>query len=216
LEEFVKIFLDTADLEHIKFFESFIDGVTTNPSIMSKYGASMHTRIIKDICNMVTGHVSVEVISEKYDEMMIEGRAIASIHEQVCVKLPCTYDGLRVCKSLSGDGISTNLTLCFSPTQAILAAKCGATYVSPFIGRLEDIGHDGMQLIKEITEIYREHSYATKVISASVRSVQHVVESALLGADVVTVSEKILRCCINHPLTAEGLKIFANDWKHKK
>jgi transaldolase len=209
----MKIFLDTANLDDIAFYRDFIDGVTTNPTIMSEYKSSEHADIIRKICNSVPGHVSVEVISEKLDDMLKEARSIASIHEKVCIKLPCTYDGFRTCRRLSADGIATNLTLCFSTTQALLAAKCGATYVSPFIGRLEDIGHDGLSLLEEISEIYDANSYETEILSASVRNLQHVIHSAMIGVDAITLPTKILQQCFDHPLTESGLKIFARDWK---
>ena len=212
----MKIFLDTANLEDIERYKHFIDGVTTNPSIMSQYESSEHANIIRQICNLVRSHVSVEVISEKYDDILAESKALTSIHERVCIKLPCTYDGFLACKRLSSKGIATNLTLCFSAGQAIFAAKCGATYVSPFIGRLDDTGHSGLELIGEISEIYRTSRFETEILSASVRSVHHVIQSAMIGVDAITFSPKILQQCLEHPLTESGLKTFANDWKNRK
>jgi transaldolase len=212
----MEIFLDTADLDEIALYKDFIDGVTTNPSIISKIGTDNFEARVKEICRLVSGPVSAEVASEKYDDMLEEGRRLAKIYSNVCVKLPCTFDGLRVCKTLSSEGISTNLTLCFSPTQALLAAKCGATYVSPFIGRLDDVGHDGILLIEEILDIFETHGYETRVLAASVRNIQHVIQSATLGAGAITLPPQILKQCFDHPLTTKGLEIFAKDWKKRK
>jgi transaldolase len=209
----MKIFLDTANLEDITYYKSFIDGVTTNPSIMSQYDFNDHNEIIRKICTLVPDHVSVEVISEKFDDMLKEGKKLASIHDQICIKLPCTYDGLRVCRILSSEGIATNLTLCFSSSQAILAAKCGATYISPFIGRLDDVGQEGITLIEEISEIYASNGFKTEILAASIRSVRHVIQSATIGVGAITMSPKILQHCLEHPLTDIGLKIFIKDWE---
>lgn len=211
----VQIFLDTADLDEIRHYKDFIDGVTTNPSILSKYGEKDCKNIILKICDLVRGHVSVEVVSETAEEMLTEGKTIAKLHDQICVKLPCTYDGLRVCKILSKDGIATNLTLCFSAAQAIFAARCGATYVSPFIGRLDDIGMDGLSLIEEIYEIYRRNGYETGILAASVRNSRHVLQAAIIGANAITMSPKVLQSCMTHHLTNAGLQIFARDWKNR-
>ncbi len=212
----MKIFLDTADLEDITFYKSFIDGVTTNPTILSKYDSNDHKDIIQKICRLVSGHVSVEVVTETFDAMLSEGKKLAAIHDQVCVKLPCTYDGLRVCKILSADGIATNMTLCFSTTQALLAAKCGATYVSPFIGRMDDTGADGITLIEEISEIYNANEFETTILAASIRNLQHVIQSSMIGVGAITISSKILQSCFEHPLTDAGLAIFAKDWENRK
>lgn len=212
----MKIFLDTANLEEIEYYKDFIDGVTTNPSILSKYNSKNHQEIIRKICDLVEGHVSVEVISDKYEDMVNEGRELATFHEKICVKLPCTRDGLLTCKTLSTQGIATNLTLCFSPTQAILAAKCGATYVSPFIGRLDDIGCDGISLIEEISKIYEANRFETEILAASVRNTNHIIQCAMIGVGAVTMSAKILKQCFEHSLTDAGLKIFATDWKNRK
>lgn len=212
----MEIFLDTADVNEIKTYVDFIDGVTTNPSILAKNENVDKRSLIKEICKTVSGPVSVEVVSEKYEEMLAEGKKISKISSNVCVKLPCTFDGLRVCEKLSYEGISTNLTLCFSPTQALIAAKCGATYVSPFVGRMDDIGHNGMSLIEEIIDIFDGYNYETKVLVASVRHLQHLIQAAKLGAGAITVPPKILKQCFDHPMTESGLKIFAEDWKKLK
>ncbi|MBR1734756.1 MAG: transaldolase family protein [Alphaproteobacteria bacterium] len=212
----MKIFLDTANLNEITNYKDFIDGVTTNPTILSKQESKNYKNLILKICDLVKGHVSVEVISEKFDDMLKEGQELAKLHKQICVKLPCNYYGLRVSKYLSEDGIATNLTLCFSATQAILAAKCGATYVSPFIGRLDDVGQNGLSLIREICEIYRQYSFETNVLAASVRNSYHVTQAAIAGADVVTVTPKVLQNCMDHNLTKIGVELFNNDWKNRK
>jgi transaldolase len=209
----MEFFLDTADLGEIKFYGDFIDGVTTNPSIIARSNTSDFKSLIREICQLTSGPVSVEVTSEKYQDMLREGGQFSKIHNNICVKLPCTFDGLRACRKLSADGIATNLTLCFSSAQALLAAKCGATYVSPFVGRLDDIGHDGMAVVEEIIGIFQVYGYETKVLVASVRNLQHLIQAAMLGADAVTAPPSILKQCFDHPLTAKGLEIFKKDWE---
>lgn len=211
----MEVFLDTANLDEIILYKDFINGVTTNPSIISKCKSDFEA-IIKDICGLVAGPVSAEVTSSNYDDMLEEGKRLSKIHFNVCVKLPCTFDGLRVCGKLSESGIATNMTLCFSPSQAIFAAKNGATYVSPFIGRLDDVGDDGMRLIQEIREIFDAQQYDTKVLAASVRGVQHVIQAASIGVESITMPAKILQQCLEHPLTDKGIAIFAKDWENKK
>jgi transaldolase len=212
----MEIFLDTINLDEVNLYMDFIDGITTNPSMIAKYGHLDYQASIKSICQLVSGPVSVEVMSEKYDDMLKESKQIAKIHSNICVKLPCTPDGLRVCKKLSSDGISTNLTLCFSSMQALLAAKCGATYVSPFVGRLDDVGHSGISLVEEIIDIFDAHGYETRVLVASIRNLQHVIQAAMLGANAITLPPQILKQCFNHPLTTKGLEIFEKDWKKIK
>lgn len=212
----MEFFLDTANIEEIKEYKDFIDGVTTNPTLMSKHANDNQNDIIREICSIVNGPISAEVLSTDYNEMLMEGKELAKIHDNVCVKLPCTIDGLKACKSLSCQGIATNLTLCFSPTQAILAAKCGATYISPFIGRIDDVGQDGMELISTIIEIYEASGFETKVLAASVRGIQHVVQAATLGVDAITMPPKLLKQCFMHPLTSAGLEQFNADWNNRK
>ncbi|MBQ7673957.1 MAG: fructose-6-phosphate aldolase [Alphaproteobacteria bacterium] len=212
----MKIFLDTANIDDIDYYKDFIDGVTTNPSILSKYDVKNHKNTILKICRLVRSHVSVEVVSDTAEDMLKEGRELAKLHNQICVKLPCTYDGLRVCKILSEEGIATNVTLCFSATQAVLAAKCGATYISPFIGRLDDVGQDGLSLIDDICEIYRQQGFETNVLAASVRNSYHVTQAIMSGVDAITMSPKILKSCLEHNLTNVGLQLFAEDWKNRK
>ncbi|MDR2766528.1 MAG: fructose-6-phosphate aldolase [Holosporaceae bacterium] len=208
----MEIFLDGADLDDIVRHKDLIDGVTTNPSVLSRHKSSEHRSIIEEICSIVTGPVSMEVNSEKYADMLEEGRRISKIHSSICVKLPCTFDGFRCCRALSVDGVPTNLTLCFSAAQAMLAAKCGATYVSPFLGRLDDAGHSGLSMLEEIVEIFSVQDYETKVLAASVRNLQHVIGAAIIGADAITMPATVLKQCFDHPLTAAGLEIFARDY----
>jgi transaldolase len=209
----MEIFLDTVDIEEIILYKDFIDGVTTNPTLIANSRSDDFTELARKISQLISGPVSVEVISEKYDDMLTEGKKIAKIRNNICVKLPCTFDGLRVCRSLSLEGIPTNMTLCFSPTQAILAAKCGATYVSPFIGRLDDAGNDGVSLAEQIVDIFDMQGYETKVLAASVRNLQHVIQSALAGVGAITLPPRVLKQCFDHSLTTKGLEIFAKDWE---
>lgn len=207
----MEIFLDTANLNEITEYKDFIDGVTTNPSLISKEGSKDYYAVAKKVCELVNGVVSIEVTANEYAKMLDESLKISAIKENICVKLPCTADGFRICKILSTRGVSTNMTLCFSPVQALLAAKCGATYVSPFIGRLDDIAQDGLDLIRDIVDMYEVQQCETRVLAASIRSVQHVMQVAIIGADAVTIPAKILKQCFNHPLTDAGLEIFARD-----
>jgi transaldolase len=207
----MEIFLDTANLGDISLYRDFINGVTTNPTIMSNYPVDDHKNIVCQICDLVTGHVSVEVTGENFNDMVKEGRKTAFWDSKICIKLPCTFDGLKACRQLSEEGIATNMTLCFSAAQALLAAQCGAVYVSPFIGRLDDVGQDGLALLEEISEMYVAGGYETKLLAASIRSVNHVIQSAIIGVDAITVSPNILKQCFEHHLTARGLEIFAED-----
>ncbi|MDR2794992.1 MAG: fructose-6-phosphate aldolase [Holosporaceae bacterium] len=212
----MEIFLDTANLEEISLYGAFIDGITTNPTIMSKYAHNEHYSLIRKICEMVRGPVSVEVNSEDFEGMTQEGKKFAAISNKICVKLPCTFDGFMASKELSSRGIPTNLTLCFSPTQALIAAKCGATYVSPFVGRLEDAGQDGITLLEEIAEIYQANEYDTKILAASIRNVNHVIKAATIGVGAITLSSSIMQQCLEHPLTQKGMEIFALSWENRK
>jgi transaldolase len=210
----MKFFVDTADVNEIRDLAEtgLLDGVTTNPSLVAKSGAKDFTGLIKQICEIVKGPVSAEVAATDYETMIQEGRYLATLAPNVAVKVPLTPAGLKVCKQLSGQGTQVNVTLCFSAAQAILAAKAGATFVSPFVGRLDDIGEDGMGLIKEICEIYRAQNIKTEVLVASVRHPRHVVDGAKLGAQVATVPPAILRQLFSHPLTDKGLAQFVADW----
>lgn len=211
----MKFFVDTADLNDIKELAAtgLLDGVTTNPSLVAKSGAANFVELIKDICKVVDGPVSAEVGATDYDQMLEEGKYLAKLAKNVAVKVPLTPAGLKVCKYLSGQGTMVNVTLCFSPAQAILAAKAGATFVSPFVGRLDDIGENGMNLIDEICTIYRAYpNISTEVLVASVRHPQHVVQAAKMGAHVATIPPSVIRQLYAHPLTDKGLAQFVQDW----
>jgi transaldolase len=213
----MKLFIDTANVAEITEAASWgiLDGVTTNPSLVAKEGR-VYRDLIAEICRILPGPVSAEVIATDAEGMEREGRDLAAIAENVVIKLPITREGLKVCNRFAEEGIPTNLTLCFSPAQALLVAKAGATYVSPFVGRLDDVGHDGMQLIREIVQIYDAYEFATQVLVASVRHPQHVVEAALAGADVATVPFKILEQLYSHPLTDIGIQRFLSDFRAAK
>ena len=211
----MKFFVDTADVAEIKELAAtgLLDGVTTNPSLVAKAGRDFKD-IIREICAITPGPVSAEVAALDYDGMMAEGRALARIAKNVTVKVPMTLEGLKACKALTNDGTMVNVTLCFSATQALLAAKAGATFVSPFIGRLDDTGIDGMDLIREIRVIYDNYpELETEILAASIRTVNHVKDAAMIGADVATVPPAILKALIKHPLTDKGIEIFTADWK---
>ena len=211
----MKFFVDTADIAEIAELNDtgLLDGVTTNPSLVAKTGKDF-VATVKEICKIVKGPVSAEVTATDHTTMLAEGRKLAEIATNVAVKVPLTMDGLKTCKLLSDDGIMVNVTLCFSPAQAILAAKAGAAFISPFVGRLDDIGHDGMALIADIVQIYNNYSdLDTEVLVASIRHPMHVVEAAKLGADVCTVPPSVLKSLVRHPLTDKGLDAFLADWK---
>lgn len=210
----MKIFLDSADIDEIKAYTStgLVDGVTTNPSLIAKSGRNI-LDAISEICDLVDGPVSAEVTATDFDTMLQEGKKLAALAKNVTVKVPLTEDGLRTCRALSDAGTQVNVTLCFTAGQALLAAKSGATFISPFVGRLDDLGQDGMGLIEEICTIYNNFGYDTEVLVASVRSSQHVVDAAIMGADVVTLPPKILGALYKHPLTDKGLDAFLADWK---
>ena len=213
----MKFFIDTANIDEIKEAAALgiLDGVTTNPSLVSKEGKDFR-KLIDEILKIVDGPVSAEVISTDYEGILKEGRELSSIHKNIVVKVPLIKEGLKAVKTLTGEGIKVNVTLCFSPTQAILAAKAGATYISPFVGRLDDISTSGMDLISQIVQIYMNYDYQTEVLVASVRHPMHVVEAALIGADVCTIPFKVIDSMFNHPLTDIGLEKFLSDWKKLK
>lgn len=210
----MKFFADTSDIDEIKDLEStgLLDGVTTNPSLIAKSGKEF-LPLIKDICEIVEGPVSAEVAATDYETMMKEAEKLAGLADNIAVKLPLTEAGLKVCKHLSDNGIMTNVTLCFSSGQAILAAKAGATFISPFVGRLDDICLTGMELIEDIITIYDNYGFETEVLVASVRNPMHIIDSARLGADVVTCPPKVIKQLYKHPLTDKGLAAFVEDWK---
>jgi transaldolase len=207
------IFLDTGNTKEIKEAASWgvLDGITTNPSLVAKEGRSFKD-LLKEICSIVDGPISAEVVSVEADAMVKEGKDLAAVHKNIVVKVPLIPEGLKACKALTSQGIRVNVTLCFSPNQALLAAKAGAWCVSPFIGRLDDISHNGMELIRDIVTIFRNYQYKTKVLVASVRHPQHVVEAAKIGGDICTMPITVFRQLVQHPLTDIGLKKFLADW----
>ena len=215
----MKFFIDTANLDQIREAQALgiLDGVTTNPSLMAKEGIAGDNAVkahYKAICEIVDGDVSAEVISTDVEGMVREGEALAALHENIVVKVPMIPEGIKAISHFTENGIRTNCTLIFSPGQALIAAKAGASYVSPFIGRIDDIGGDGMELIEQIRRIYDNYGYETKILAASIRHPQHMVQAALLGADVATVPFKVIQQFMNHPLTDRGLEAFLADW-HK-
>jgi transaldolase len=209
----MKFFVDTAEIADIKklYETGLLDGVTTNPSLVAKSGRNF-LEVIAEICSIVPGPVSAEVAATEYDGMLAEGRKLAKIAKNVVVKLPLTIDGLRATKVFTDEGVKTNVTLCFSPNQALLAAKVGATYISPFIGRLDDINLEGMELIENIRQIYDNYDFKTEILAASIRSANHVTQAALAGADVATIPPPVIYKLADHPLTRSGLEQFVKDW----
>ncbi|MEM7295594.1 MAG: fructose-6-phosphate aldolase [Pseudomonadota bacterium] len=209
----MKFFVDTAEIADIReLYElGMVDGVTTNPSLILKSGRDI-LEVTKEICNLVDGPVSAEVVATQADAMIAEGRRLAEIAPNIAVKLPLTWDGLKACKVLTGEGKLVNVTLCFSANQALLVAKAGASFISPFIGRLDDINLDGMELIEDIRTIYDNFGFGTEILAASIRSVNHVQQSALIGADVITAPPAVIKALASHPLTDKGLEAFMSDW----
>jgi transaldolase len=211
----MKIFIDTANLDEIKEAADMgiLDGVTTNPSLVSKEAHKDFRAMLEKICSIVDGDISAEVISTKAEDILKEGRELAKIHPNIVVKVPLIKEGLKAVKVFSSEGIRTNVTLCFSASQALLAAKAGAYIISPFVGRLDDISQNGMELIAQIVNIYRNYDYQTQVLVASVRHPLHFVDSAMMGADIATMPFKVIEMLVKHPLTDIGLEKFLNDWK---
>jgi transaldolase len=209
----MKFFVDTADVKEIRELNDLglLDGVTTNPSLILKSGGNI-TEVTREICSIVEGPVSAEVVATEYKEMMREAEVLSRIADNICIKVPLTLDGLKACKAITGDGRKVNVTLCFSATQALLAAKAGATFISPFIGRIDDMGVDGMELIGEIKMIYDNYNFDTEILAASIRTVNHVKQAALIGAHVATVPPATLKALVKHPLTDKGLEAFLSDW----
>ena len=210
----MKFFIDTANINEIKEAAALgiLDGVTTNPSLVYKEGKDFR-KLLDEILAIVDGPVSAEVISTDYDGILKEAHELAKIHHNIVVKVPLIKEGLKAVRTLTSENIKTNVTLCFSPSQALLAAKAGATYISPFVGRLDDISHDGMELISQIVQIYKNYNYKTQVLVASIRHPLHLVEAALMGADVSTMPFSVIDKLFNHPLTEMGLEKFLSDWK---
>ena len=211
----MKFFIDTANLDEIKEANELglIDGVTTNPSLVAKEGDIDFKKHIAKICKLVKGDVSAEVTALDTEGMLKEGRVLAKIAKNVVIKVPLTLDGLKACRTFRAEGTKVNVTLCFSAAQALLAAKAGASYISPFIGRLDDIAQDGMVLIRDIVQIYDNYGFATEVLAASIRHPMHIVDCALAGADVATIPFKVIQQLVKHPLTDKGLEGFLSDWK---
>jgi transaldolase len=212
----MKIFLDTADLKEIRRAADagLIDGVTTNPTLLARAAEGRDAKaIFKDIAEIVDGPVSAEVVGLDADTMIAEGLRLAALHPNIVIKVPLTEDGLKACRRFRAESIGVNVTLCFSPLQALLAAKAGATFISPFVGRLDDIAHDGMELISQIRQIYDNYGMETEILVASIRHPQHVVESGLLGADCATIPPKVLWQLVKHPLTDKGIDAFLKDWE---
>lgn len=210
----MKFFIDTADVKEIRAANEMgcVDGVTTNPSLLAKVGRPLKETIV-EICSIVNGPVSAECVTLKADELVKEGRELAGLHPNVVVKVPMGVEGMKAVKQLTKEGIKTNVTLCFSPNQALLCAKAGATYVSPFVGRLDDISQNGMEMVRQILEIYRAYGYGTQVLVASVRNPVHVLEAARMGAHVATIPFNVINQLANHPLTDSGIAKFLSDWE---
>ncbi len=210
----MKIFIDSADIDEIRDAAQMgvIDGVTTNPSLVAKTGRPFHD-VLVDICEVVDGPISAEVLSTDLEGILREGRALAEMHANIVVKVPLIAEGLKAVRTFTEEGIKTNVTLCFSPTQALLAAKAGATYISPFVGRIDDVSGEGMELVEQIVQIYRTYDYDTQVLAASIRHPVHVVQAALIGADVATIPHKVIHQLLKHPLTDIGLDKFLADAK---
>lgn len=213
----MKFFIDTANIEEIREASKLglIDGVTTNPSLVAKEGRDFK-ELVSEICQIVDGPVSAEAVSLDAEGMIKEGRELSKIHKNIVIKIPMITEGIKAARTLSQEGINTNVTLVFSPLQALMAAKAGATYVSPFVGRLDDVSHDGMELVDQILQIYDNYGFETEVIVASIRNPIHVLEAALMGADIATIPFKVINQIAKHPLTDVGLEKFLDDWKKRK
>ena len=210
----MKFFVDTADIDAIAELNDLdmVDGVTTNPSLILKSGRDI-SEVTKEICDLIAGPVSAETVALDTDGMIAEGRKLAQIADNIAIKVPLTWNGLKACKVLTGEGRMVNVTLCFSANQAILAAKAGATFISPFLGRLDDINLDGMELIADIRTIYDNYGYETQILAASIRTVNHITDAARIGADVITAPPGVIKAMVSHPLTDKGLAAFLADWK---
>ena len=210
----MKFFVDTADVKEIEELNDLglVDGVTTNPSLIMKSGGKI-LDVTKQICDIVKGPVSAEVTATDYDGMMKQAKVLAGIADNIAIKVPLTIDGLKACRAIRAQGRMVNVTLCFSATQALLAAKAGASFISPFVGRVDDMADDGMEIVSEIRTIYDNYGFKTEILAASIRTVNHVKQAALIGADIATVPAKIIKALYNHPLTDKGLESFLADWK---
>lgn len=210
----MKFFVDTADIGEIRELAEtgLLDGVTTNPSLINKTGRGFY-EVLEEICQVVKGPVSAETVATDHKTMLAEGEKLAKLGKNIAVKVPLTVEGLKTCKALSGKGVMVNVTLCFSASQALLAAKAGATFISPFVGRIDDISEDGMEVVRDIRLIYDNYAFKTQILVASVRHPRHVLEAARIGADVATIPAKVMKQLFAHPLTDKGLKAFLDDWK---
>lgn len=210
----MKFFVDTADIGEIRELAAtgLLDGVTTNPSLINKTGRGFY-EVLEEICQVVKGPVSAETVATDHKTMLAEGEKLAKLGKNIAVKVPLTVEGLKTCKALSGKGVMVNVTLCFSASQALLAAKAGATFISPFVGRIDDISEDGMEVVRDIRLIYDNYAFKTQILVASVRHPRHVLEAARIGADVATIPAKVMKQLFAHPLTDKGLKAFLDDWK---
>jgi len=213
----MQLYIDTANLNEIRQAADLgvLDGVTTNPSLVAKEGADFHTRL-RDICKIVKGPVSAEVVSLTHDEMIDEAEPLIDIAENIVIKLPCIVEGVKACKTLSDRGVKVNMTLCFQPLQAMVVAKAGAFIVSPFVGRIDDVAGEGMDLIRQIRVIYDNYGYETKILAASIRHPLHMVQAAMIGSDIATVPFSVIQQMLKHPLTDQGLKKFLDDWEKTK
>ncbi len=213
----MKFFIDTADVDEIREANEMgmVDGVTTNPTLIAKSGREFK-EVIKEICEIIDGPISAEAVSLDAAGMIEEGRELAKIHKNIVVKIPMTVDGLKAVQTLSAEDIATNVTLVFSPLQALMAAKAGASYVSPFVGRLDDLSQDGMEIIEQIVTIFNNYGFTTEIIVASIRNPMHVLESAMLGADIATIPFSVIKKLASHPLTDKGIQSFLDDWKKRK
>ena len=213
----MELYIDTANIDEIREAAELgvLDGVTTNPSLIAREGVDFRDRMV-EICEVVTGPVSAEVVALEHDPMISEAEELLTIASNIVIKLPCTVEGLKACKTLSDRGVKVNMTLCFQPLQAMMVAKAGAFLVSPFLGRIDDISGDGMELIQQIRTIYDNYGYTTKILSASIRNPLHLVQCALVGSDVATVPFKVISQMMNHPLTDSGLKAFLADWEKQQ
>ena len=211
----MKFFIDTANLEEIRKANELglLDGVTTNPTLIAREGRADFKDLLKEICNIVEGPVNAEVVSLDADGMIREAKDLAKLADNIVIKIPLIEEGLKAVKALAAEGIKCNVTLCFSPIQALMAAKAGAAYISPFVGRLDDIGHRGMDLVEQIVTIYENYGYETEIIVASIRNPTHVLDAALMGADIATIPYNVMQQLIKHPLTDIGLRRFLEDWK---
>lgn len=211
------VFLDSADISEIERYADFIDGITTNPTLLSKQNIRNVPEFVREVSGIIQGPINVEVLAENFSDMIVESHQYLKLIDRVCVKIPCTYDGFRACRHLSNEGNMVNMTLCFSASQAVFAAACGATFVSPFVGRLDDKSEKGgLELLSAIKTIYTANEESTSILAASIRNLYHFTQAATIGVEAITVSAKILEACVNHHMTEAGIRTFAMDWENMK